>query len=150
MTREDLEVLAGFAAVWARVQGEQAEQCEAAGESQLEQTLKRLHTLWCGYRRMSAAARGEMKYCLQMLSNRTQGLVRLLHLEFFLKTGELHISENDGKFASCTLLNLRKLWQCTVEMQELMQHENAALRRVGEEMRSQSQVLERLILRCLP
>lgn len=149
MTREDLEVLAGFETVWARVRGaREAEPMKA--DTLLSDTLQRLCWLCGAYSQMSAAARGELKRCLQMLANRTRRMIHLLHLEFFLKTGEMFVSEYDGNFASCTLSNLRKLWQCTVEMQELMQHDTDVFREIGGEMHSQSEVLKKQIARLLP
>lgn len=148
MTNVDLEVLSRFDAVWARVQaGRQTDTAESETDWR-EGLLQGLYELCCGYEEMARAAGGGMKGSLQKLAVCTRRMLQSLQTEYFLDTGDLFIYGDTADFASCTMSNLRNLWQRTVALQDLLPKDGACdglCGSVGDQLVRQGEILRGLV-----
>ncbi len=152
MTQEDLDVLAGFGAVWERVSGERIDSPPVSCVT-WEDVLDGLYRHFHGCRGLAAGAVGEPRRRLMRLSAETKRLLRRLETEYYLETGDIFISVNEESFASYTPYNLRKLCKNAVNLAGLLQKgaENRELS-VGDAWKTVSdhaQVLKSLLGACL-
>ncbi|MBQ3257570.1 MAG: hypothetical protein IJA67_09170 [Oscillospiraceae bacterium] len=132
MTQEDLEVLAGFGAVWERVSGQHIE-TEAVSKLSWEELLCALHDYWVGCRELANCAAGTHRRRLLALAGEAKTLFQSMQTEYFLDTGDIFVSVNEKSFASYTAYNLRKLYKNAVNLAELLQKaEEAGCLPVGD------------------
>jgi len=122
MEPRDLEILSGFDAVWARVCSDtEAKQVLRSPQHPLEAVLDGLFDAWSGYRQLACCSCGGVRQRLTELAEEAKCTFRNLQLVYFLDTGELYHPAEDEKFASCTLSNLRKLWQNASKTAQMLQ-----------------------------
>lgn len=120
MTQEDLEVLAGFGAVWARVSGQHIE-TETEPKLSWEELLRALHDYWAGCRELANCAAGTHRRRLMELAGEAKSLFQTVQTEYFLDRGDVFVSVNEKSFASYTPYNLRKLYKNAVNIAGLLQ-----------------------------
>ena len=155
MNQEDLAVLADFEQVWLRVLGAEVPTVQTAEDVSVEEVLDCLQTMWCGYQSMARQAPPHLKRRLLELARRAKCRMGELQLEYFLETGDIHAPEISENFASCTMSNLRKIWQKASKLEQKLQSvqeqnhgkKRETLEAVREELQFQTAQL-RQILAC--
>ena len=120
MTKEDLEVLANFGAVWERVSGASLGEAERQGDTWAE-LLQGLEQHWQGCRQLSVLAVGSHGKRLQKLAREAERLFRRVQTERFLEAGDLVYGGENLIFASYTPYNFRKLCKSAVKLAEHLQ-----------------------------
>lgn len=133
MEQRDLEVLSRFEEVWQRVQHGRGEETEREYRD-VEAVMDGLHYRWKGCRQLAFCTCGREKARLLTLSEEIKKQLLRLQLHYYLETGDIHCSDTLSNFASYTPCNLRKLWQSTVENEEMIKkcNLNGNLRLVAE------------------
>ena len=115
----DLESLSHFAQVWERVTGASCP-LPMSGAPLEERLMDRLYTMWQGYRCMGLGAVGGTRHTLLQLAEEARNCFRALQTERFLQGGEVYHPSKTCNFASCTMSNLRKMWEDACEMTEML------------------------------
>ena len=124
MTQEDLDVLAGFGAVWERVSGERIDAPNASGVT-WEELLQGIYDHWQGCASLGSRAVGVHRTRLLGLAGMARALFRRLQTEYYLETGDVFAAAVVCDFASYTPYNLRKLCKNAVKLAELLQKAEA-------------------------
>lgn len=119
MEQRDLQVLAGFDAVWQRVMEGRAPETGAPGQGQ--ETLELVYRAHRGYATLAQYSRGQIQRELRCLQKEARQAVRELQTAYFLRTGEVYHPAKTENFASCTMDNLRKMWKNACELRENLQ-----------------------------
>ena len=121
MDSRDMEVLSGFAEVWARVMDGASREQDHKEPDFVQQVMDRLYGLCLAYTRLGRSSRGGIRCSLQALAGETQRAFHWLQVAYFLESGELYHPMETERFASCTMSNLRKLWKNTSELMQMLQ-----------------------------
>ena len=152
MTQEDLEVLAGFGAVWERVSGRPME--SASPETvNWEELLDGLYEHWHNYASQAKWAAGMPRRRLLRLAEETNVLLRRLQTEFYLETGDAFQGAMHENLASYTPYNLQKMCKNADKLAERLQKAaetcNVSVGDAGERIRCHVKVLKELLGDCL-
>ena len=152
MEKEDLAVLAGFEAVWQRVQ-QAGGGDKAAARDPRESLLQRLYEQWRGLEALSCRCCGGMKGALCREAAVARYWFGRLQTACFLDGGDIWTPCKTCNFASCTPYNLRKLYQNAEKLAEDLQNarrgEGDIMAGAASAMERQTRQLELLIGRML-
>ena len=120
MTQEDLDVLAGFGAVWERVSGQRLEQTAELAVTR-EEVLQGLYDHWRDCGGLAVWAAGPERNRLLRMVGEARELFRRGQTECYLATGDVFQPVMHGNLASYTPYNLQKLYKNAMKLADCLQ-----------------------------
>ena len=152
MREADLAVLAGFDAVWQRVQQGKSN-AEENRQMQWGELLQGMYDQWKWLGDLAKCSSGEVRQMLLSLRAEARRCFCGLQTACFLDTGDIFVTAETCNFASCTPYNLRKLYQNAEKLAGLLQNasmqEDCAIIFAASAMERQKLCLRQLISRAL-
>ena len=152
MTQEDLDVLAGFGAVWERVSGQRLEQTPTPSVTR-EEVLQGLYDHWWDCAGLAVWAVGPRKKQLLRMAGEARDLFRRGQTECYLDTGDVFQPVMHGNLASYTPYNLQKLYKNAMKLADCLQKQQGTCSVFVEDawktVSAHAETAKKLLMDCL-